>query len=112
MRHRVTITVNGKRRRIIRVAVREPIPNLHILDLDFGRSGPLVFAGRRDYWNGEYRMHASNSVWESPGMYEARALVIFYSDGTRARLPLQDTIIVNVPEIPKTPEHLPAFVVR
>jgi hypothetical protein len=112
MRHRLTITVNGKRRRVVRLVVREPIPHLQMLDLDFGCSGPLIYAGRRDFRNGEYRMHPSSCIPDSPGTYEARALVISYTDGTRARLPLQDSISVNVHEIPKTPEHLPAFTVR
>jgi hypothetical protein len=113
MRQRVTITVNGKRRRLIRLAVPEPIPNLDFLSLEFGGlRGPYFHASRIDYRLGAYRFRPSSIRIPRPGTYRPRAVGINYTDGTRAESPLLDVIEISVAAIPKRPEHLPLFTAR
>jgi hypothetical protein len=73
--------------------------------------GPSVFVTSDNYRSGVYILRPFVSLIGEPGKYHARAVEIRYTDGTSAESPLVDTIVVEVREIPKHPEHLPAFAV-
>jgi hypothetical protein len=109
--HRFTITVNGKRRRKVLLTAAEPIPNLEYLALDCTEwPAPQFLAGRDDYRCGAYRFALSHHG--RPGTFRVQAVRIKYTDGTSATSPLQDTIVIEIAEIPKRPEHLPMFTAR
>jgi hypothetical protein len=110
---RVTITVNGKRRRTIVLAAPQPIPNLQLLALAFGdASAPHFLASRDDYRQGAYRFRPPATRLGPPGTYRPHAVTIRYTDGTAAESPLLDTILIEVLPIHKRPEHLPVFTAR
>lgn len=111
MHHRFTITVNGQRRRNVLLAAPQPIPDLEYLALDCTESfAPQFLAGRDDYRCGVYRFALSHHG--RPGTYRAEAVRIKYTDGTSATSPLLATIVIEMAEIPKRPEHLPLFTAR
>jgi hypothetical protein len=99
MRPRLSITVNGRRRRLLVVAVPEPIPNLELLTLDragFTKTGLVAHA--EDYKNGAYRFREVRR-YATPGTYRTHAICIAYQDGTRAISSLADDIVIEVPDL-------------
>jgi hypothetical protein len=110
MQSLLSITVNGKRRRVVRLAAPEPIPNLMNLSLRYDRwPGPYVLAFRGDYRAGAYVLRPRLLGTAAPGIYRAHAVTIHYTDGTAVESPLLDSIVIDVRELPKRPEHLPTF---
>jgi hypothetical protein len=99
MRPRLSITVNGRRRRVLVVAVPEPIPNLELLTLDraeITKTGLVAHA--EDYRNGAYRFREVLR-FTTPGTYRTNAICILYQDGTRTTSSLPDHIVVEVPDL-------------
>ena len=99
MHPRLSITVNGRRRRVLVVAVPEPIPNLELLTLD--RAGIMktgLVAHAEDYRNGAYRFREVRR-YSTPGRYPTHAICIAYRDGTRATSSLADEIVIEVPDL-------------
>jgi hypothetical protein len=89
------------------------IPDLLHLKLEWEEPcAPLFCAAPRDYGQGAYRFATSPWIIGSPGRFCARSVVIRYTDGTSKTVRLEDTIVIELAEIPKRPEHLPVLTAR
>jgi hypothetical protein len=109
----LTVTINGKRRDEVLLATAEPIPDLLHLKLEWDEpSAPLFCAAPRDYGQGAYRFAMSPCIIGHPGTFRTRSVVIRYTDGTSETVRLQDTIVIELAEISKRPEHVPLLTAR
>lgn len=104
----LSITVNGKRRRVLALATPKPIAELRMISLKgAGSSKTGLAAFPADYRNGAYRMQRA-VLFGLPGTYRPRAVEIQYTDGTTAISELSDEIVIEVPEVDRA-EPGPAF---
>lgn len=102
MRSRLSITVNGKRRSVLVLAIAKPVSDLKSLSVTCsGRCSSPLYATPDDYRSGGYWLRESE--FSSPGTYRAHAVEIVYTDGTITSSEIADEIVIEVPNLHRGP---------